>query len=136
MFKNQSEIDRHKELPGKFRSDISEYETHLFGIDLYYQCIPKAVRWTNTGAFNRISARIETALFKANRIVENHMQGEEVMTEIEGFMWPEKWGPMEERAALCVRAYVVELGVDGYNKRRKLSKEEIKRLKSYISMQL
>jgi len=136
MFKNKSEIDRYNELPGKFTSDISEYETHLFGVDLYYQCIPKAVRWTNTGAFNRISTRIETALLKANRIVESHMKGEDMMTEVEGFVWPEKWGQMEERVDLCVRAYVVEIGTRGYNKRRKLSKDEIKRLKSYIAMSL
>ena len=133
---SDSERDRYIMMPEYFRSAHSDYEEYLFGLDLYYQCIPRVIRWTITGSLKRISNRIEAALYRANKIIEKHMRGEDVSQAIRGFEWLEKWGPMHNRITTCLNAYISVFGLEGYNERRKLSKGVTSQLKAAISIQL
>lgn len=115
-----------------FAKSYEEYKDYLLGLTIYYQLIPKAIRWTNTGSFKRIRGRIQNALSEAEIIFSKSDSGEDITELLEKFTWPPKWGPMDGRVAACHYAY-------GMNKTlissdyENLNKSEIKLLRNYIS---
>jgi len=87
------------------KAACDDYRDHLIGLTIYYQLIPKALRWTNTGSFNRIKGRTKTALSEANELINKYEAGMDVAQAIRSFSWPVKWSPMVQRADTCLQAY-------------------------------
>ena len=115
-----------------FTKSYEDYNDYLLGLIIYYQLIPKAVRWTNTGSFKRIRGRIQKALSEAEVILTKSDSGEDVTDLLAKFTWPPKWKPMDSRVAACHYAYEMNKTVISSDY-EKLRKSEIKLLRDYIS---
>ena len=61
-----------------FTKSYKEYKDYLLGLTIYYQLIPIAIRWTNTGSLKRVRGRIQNALSEAEIIFSKNDTGEDV----------------------------------------------------------
>ena len=117
------------------RRELEEYRQHLIGITIYYQLIPKALRWTNKGPFNRIKGRLEVAIQQADQIILKTEAGEDLSTIESSHSWPEKWTPMEQRAKTSYEAYIVNKNFIK-SPFDQLSKSDIKLIRQTVSAML
>ena len=72
------------------KTSYDDYNDYLIGLTIYYQLIPKALRWTNKGSFNRVKGRIQKAILDAEEIFFKRESGEDVSKLIDAFIWPPK----------------------------------------------
>ena len=61
-----------------FTKSYKEYKDYFLGLTIYYQLIPIAIRWTNTGSLKRVRGRIQNALSEAEIIFSKNDTGEDV----------------------------------------------------------
>ena len=115
-----------------FRMSYGEYKDYLLGLTIYYQLIPKAIRWTNTRSFKRIRGRIQNAISEADEILAKVDSGEDVKDLLDKFIWPPKWGPMDVRVETCCLAYEWNKGIMKSDYEN-LSKSDIKLIKDTVS---
>jgi len=115
-----------------FTKSYKDYNDYLPGLTIYYQLIPNAIRWTNSGSFKRVRGRIQKVLSEAEVIFTKSDSGENVAVWLAKFTWPPKWKPMDTIVEACYYAYEMNKTVIGSDY-EKLRKSGIKLLRGYIS---
>ena len=91
----------------KFENEINIYEERLFGLTLFYDTMPKIIRWTNALSFRNMIRRGKIALTLAQQLVQTARQDDSRISKLNKFEWPPFTNQMLSRIEALLTVYRV-----------------------------
>lgn len=89
----------------QFEMSIKSYEEQLFGLSLFYDTMPKSIRWTNALSFKNMTRRGKKALASAKDLLQATRQNDSLVSSLYMFEWPPFTDDMLTRIEALLTTY-------------------------------
>ena len=113
----------------RFEEDITSYEEKLFGLALFYDTMPRVIRWTNALSFRKMTRRGKAAINVARQLLQTARQDASTISGLDTFEWPPFTRDMLHRIEALLTVYRI---IFPDRPMERLSKEEVKRLREAL----